>query len=393
VRVAIVTESFLPTLNGVTTSVLRVSEFLTQRGDEVMVIAPQVPGATDDDLPAGLQVHRVPSLAYREFPVGLPHPMVQTLLAHFQPDVLHAASPFLLGYQALLAAKKLRIPSVAIFQTDVAGFAKRNALGATERFAWWAVANIHNTADLTLVPSQTSKRQLEECGVSQLDHWARGVDLRGFHPEHRRDNSTAAFRRDIAPRGQVVVGYVGRLAPEKNVERLASLRGLDNLHVVVVGDGPSKGSVKKALSGISHTMTGALRGEALHRIYGAFDVFVHTGEEETFGQTLQEAHASGLPVIAPAIGGPLDLVDHGTDGLLFGPGDDVALAHAVGTLRDHGALREQMGEAGRRKVLGRDWASVCSQLVGYYQQVMDSSVADKVDSAGQTRFRSLEHVA
>ena len=389
-RIAIVTESFLPTLNGVTTSVLRVSEYLAARHHEVMIIAPQVPGASDNELPAGVTVHRVPSLAYRQFPVGLPHPMVQTLLGEFRPDVLHAASPFLLGYQALLAAKKLEIPSVAIFQTDVAGYAKRNQLGSAEKFAWWVVSKIHNTADLTLVPSETSRTQLEECGVTSLAHWARGVDLAGFHPDHRNAAETQSFRRRVASRGELIVGYVGRLAPEKNVERLAAVRGIENMHVVVVGDGPSQQSVKTALSGIPHTLTGALRGTALHRIYGAFDVFVHTGEEETFGQTLQEAHASGLPVVAPAIGGPLDLVAHGKDGLLYAAGDDRALADAVTTLRDYPALRAQMGEAGRRKVLSRDWSMVCAELVGHYRSVCEQP-AEAAAVVGA--FRSVERVA
>ncbi len=372
-RVAIVTESFLPTLNGVTNSVLRVCDYLRSEGHDVMVIAPQVAGSdtaeVHNEVPEGVSVHRVPSVAYREFPVGLPHPMVSALLHKFRPDVLHAASPFLLGYQALLAAKKLGIASVAIFQTDVAGYANRNALGATERFAWWVVSRIHNTADLTLVPSQTSRDQLEKCGVDAIAHWARGVDVEGFHPAHKSDPDVVRLKESFSPQQEVVIGYVGRLAPEKNVERLAALKGLKGVHVVVVGDGPSADSVKTALRGVPHTMTGALRGEELHKIYGAFDLFVHTGEEETFGQTLQEAHASGLPVIAPAIGGPLDLIDHGRDGLLYRSGDDAGMRAAVELLVRDAALRARMGEAGRRKVLGRDWGSLCSELVGYYRQV------------------------
>jgi len=390
VRVAIVTESFLPTLNGVTTSVLRVSDYLASRNHEVMIIAPQVPGASEVDLPTGVRLHRVPSLAYRQFPVGLPHPMVQTLLSEFRPDILHAASPFLLGYQALLAARKLGIPSVAIFQTDVAGYAKRNQLGSAEKFAWWVVSKIHNTADLTLVPSETSRTQLEDCGVTSLAHWARGVDLTGFHPDHRHTTEIESFRHQIAPRGEIIIGYVGRLAPEKNVERLGVLAEVPGIHVVIVGDGPSRPSVTNALSNIPHTLTGALRGPALHRIYGAFDIFVHTGEEETFGQTLQEAHASGLPVIAPAIGGPLDLVAHGKDGLHFAPGDDEALAEAVRMLRDYPLLRAQMGEAGRRKVLSRDWSAVCAELVEHYRSVMKPAVTARVATSG---VRSVERVA
>jgi len=372
-RIAIVTESFLPTLNGVTNSVLRVCDYLVSQGHRVMIIAPHVAdGLTDAhrrEIPDGVTVHRVPSVAYREFPVGLPHPMVSALLQQFRPDVLHAASPFLLGYQALLAAKRLGIASVAIFQTDVAGYAKRNALGATERFAWWVVSRIHNTADLTLVPSHTSKEQLEKCGVEKIAHWARGVDVEGFHPAHKSEPLVAQWKREFSPQGEVVVGYVGRLAPEKNVERLAALKGIKGLHVVIVGDGPSAAGVKSALRGIPHTMTGALRGTPLQRVYGTFDLFVHTGEEETFGQTLQEAHASGLPVIAPAVGGPLDLVEHGRDGLLFPAGDDAGIRTAVELLVADASLRARMGEAGRRKVLGRDWGALCAELVGYYQQV------------------------
>lgn len=372
-RIAIVTESFLPMLNGVTNSVLKVSEYLVQQGHRVMIIAPHVADSRSSghqrEIPDGVVVHRVPSVAYREFPVGLPHPMVSALLQQFRPDVLHAASPFLLGYQALLAAKKLGIASVAIFQTDVAGYAKRHALGATERFAWWVVSRIHNTADLTLVPSHTSRQQLAQCGVEKIAHWARGVDVEGFHPAHKSDPAVARWKQSFSPQGEVVVGYVGRLAPEKNVERLAALKGLPHTHIVVVGDGPSAANVKSALRGVPHTMTGALRGSDLQKVYGTFDVFVHTGEEETFGQTLQEAHASGLAVIAPAVGGPLDLVDHGRDGLLYPAGDDGAVRAAVEALVGDSALRARMGEAGRRRVLGRDWGALCAELVGHYHRV------------------------
>lgn len=387
-RVAIVTESFLPTLNGVTNSVLRVCDYLVSHGHDVMVIAPQVSRSdlahSPAEVPGGVVVHRVPSVAYREFPVGLPHPMVSALLQQFRPDILHAASPFLLGYQALLAAKKLGIASVAIFQTDVAGYAKRNALGATERFAWWVVSRIHNTADLTLVPSRTSSEQLEKCGVDNIAHWGRGVDVEGFHPAHKSDPAVTRWKQSFAPLGEVVVGYVGRLAPEKNVERLAALRGLAHTHVVVVGDGPSNDSVESVLRGIPHTMTGALRGADLQKVYGTFDVFVHTGEEETFGQTLQEAHASGLPVIAPAIGGPLDLIDHERDGLLYPAGDDAGVRAAVDRLVSAPELRAQMGEAGRRKVLGRDWGALCGQLVDYYHEVRaEAAQVVSLDSATQ----------
>jgi phosphatidylinositol alpha 1,6-mannosyltransferase len=124
--------------------------------------------------------------------------------------------------------------------------------------------------------------------------------------------------------------------------------------------------VKRQLAGMPVTWLGALTGGDLAAAYASFDVFLHTGTEETFGQTIQEAHASGLPVVAPRAGGPIDLVRHGENGYLFEPGDDAQLSAYVEALHLDGALRSRMGEAGRRNVLGRSWQSVCDELVGYY---------------------------
>jgi phosphatidylinositol alpha 1,6-mannosyltransferase len=120
------------------------------------------------------------------------------------------------------------------------------------------------------------------------------------------------------------------------------------------------------------TWLGALRGEELAAAYASFDGFVHTGTEETFGQTIQEAHATGLPVIAPRSGGPIDLVEHGVTGYLYDPSDDTQLAAYTEALVRDDALRARMGEAGRRSVLGRSWESVCGELVGHYESVIEA---------------------
>lgn len=365
-RVAIVTESFLPTLNGVTTSVRKVLEHLRDRGDDAIVIAPQ---SGDLHEYAGFPVHRVPAIAYRSFPVGLPNPLVQALLARFRPDVVHAASPFLLGAQAIGAAGRLGIPTVAVFQTDVAGYARRNRLGAATGLAWQIVRRVHAGADLTLVPSSASMDDLRAAGLHDLARWGRGVDLETYHPRRRSEPRVQRLHRRLAPGGECVVGYVGRIAPEKQVERLASLRGIPNVRLAIVGDGPSLGVARRALAGMPVSWLGVLSGEELADAYASFDVFVHAGTEETFGQTLQEAHATGLPVVAPRAGGPIDLVDHGHDGFLFTPGGD-GMRTAIGALAGDAELRARMGEAGRRAVLGRSWNTVCDELVGHYQAVI-----------------------
>lgn len=368
-RVAVVTESFLPTVNGVTNSVCKVLDHLERRGHEAIVIAP---AAGAPKRYSSFRVHEVPALDYRQFPVALPSPRVQRLIDDFAPDLVHAASPFLLGGQALFAAKIRRIPSVAIFQTDVAGYSKRNNLRAMEDVAWWMIRRIHNTADLTLAPSTTSIHDLEDAGIGPLGLWGRGVDLERYHPRNRLTGTSQRLRKRLHAGEKVVVGYVGRVAPEKQLERLSALRGIPNAQFVVVGDGPSMDAVTRELKGMPVHFAGRLSGADLAHAYASFDVFVHTGTEETFGQTVQEAHATGLPVVAPYAGGPIDLVDHGGDGYLFDPrsAGDSDLRRWVERLVADPELRARMGEAGRRRVRDRSWERICDELLGHYERVI-----------------------
>lgn len=370
-RVAVVTESFLPTISGVTTSVCKVLEHLARTGHDAILIAPA--GAPAQF--AGFPVHTVSAVNYRQFPVGLPSPQLQRLLADFRPDVLHAASPFLLGAAAIAAATRLGVPSVAVFQTDVAGYAARNRLGPATGLAWRFVRWVHEGASLTLAPSSASLADLRRVGVPRLDTWTRGVDLEGYHPNRKNDPGTRALRARLSPAGEVVVGYVGRLAPEKQVERFRALRGLDGIRLAIVGDGPAEPSVRRALAGMPVTWLGRLSGRELAEAYASFDVFLHAGTEETFGQTLQEAHSAGLPVVAPRAGGPIDLVEHGVTGYLFAPDTDSDLRRGVARLVSDGPLRRRMGEAGRRGVLGRSWEKVCDTLLGHYERVIDERSA------------------
>jgi phosphatidylinositol alpha 1,6-mannosyltransferase len=227
-------------------------------------------------------------------------------------------------------------------------------------------------------------------GVPRLAMWARGVDLGSFHPNLKHDPAVTALRERIAPEypvptldgavRDVIVGYVGRMAPEKQVERLRALRGLTGIRLALVGDGPSVPSIRRALAGLPVTWLGRLDGRELAVAYASFDLFVHAGTEETFGQTIQEAHAAGLPVVAPYAGGPIDLVTHGEDGYLFRPDNDTDLRHWVRRLVRDPALRARMGEAGRRTVLGRSWPTLCAELLDYYQEAIDERCAVRADT-------------
>ncbi|WP_197378257.1 glycosyltransferase family 4 protein [Mycolicibacterium mengxianglii] len=365
-RVAIVAESFLPNVNGVTNSVLRVLEHLRRTGHEALVIAPDTPRGEPaaDKLYDGIRVHRVPAMMFPKvtsLPLGVPRPRMVGVLRGFDPDVVHLASPALLGYGGLHAARHLKVPTVAVFQTDVAGFAASYGAGALSRAAWAWTRHLHSRADRTLAPSTAAMEDLAAQRVPRVHKWARGVDVTGYAPSARDEE----LRRSWSPGGKPIVGFVGRLAPEKHVERLVSLGGRDDLQLVIVGDGIDRQKLQSLLP--TAVFTGALYGEQLAAAYASMDVFVHPGEHETFCQAVQEAMASGLPVVAPNAGGPRDLVAPWRTGLLLDvPEFESRLPEAVDHLISE---RPRYALAARRSVLGRTWPAICDELLGHYAAV------------------------
>jgi phosphatidylinositol alpha 1,6-mannosyltransferase len=370
-RVAIVTESFLPIINGVSNSLIPVVEHLVRGGHQALVIAP---GAGPDSY-HGVPVVRLPAVdlpVVDSIPVGVPTRKVVTALRDFRPDVVHLASPVIVGALGLWAARRLGARTVAVYQTDIAGFADSYGLGFAARTAWRWIRRVHSGADRTLAPSTSAAAALAAHGVPRVHRWARGVDIEHFCPS-RRDE---ALRAQLAPGGEVLVGFVGRLAPEKKLLRLSALQDLPGIRLVVVGDGPDRRQLAKALP--AAVFPGFLTGVQLAQAYASLDVFVHTGPFETFCQTVQEALASGLPVIAPDAGGPRDLVAHGRTGFLLPetgkPDADAtfgdALRRAVLTLAHDSALRTRYGAAARRSVLGRTWPALCDELIAHYAELI-----------------------
>lgn len=361
-RVAVVTESFLPQVNGVTNSVLRVCEQLTRQGHQTLVIAP---GAGPVEW-AGVPVVRTPSFplpGYRDFRVARRFPGMMTTLRDFEPDVVHLASPALLGAQGAIAAHRLGIPSVAIYQTDLAGFACRYRLDIAENAVWRRLRKVHGLAARTLAPSRHAVQQLQDNGVERVARWARGVDLGRFHPA-RRD---PALRRCLGPDGELVVGYVGRLAHEKQLGLLAAVQDMPGTRLVIVGDGPQRKQLQSELPGAN--FLGFQSGEKLATTFASLDVFIHAGSHETFCQAAQEALSSGVPVVAPAAGGLLDLVHDGENGRLFEPGSGADLARCVRALVDDSPGRRRMSRQARRSVQGRSWDVIGRELTQHYREV------------------------
>ena len=295
-RVAIVAESFLPNVNGVTNSVLRVIEHLRRTGHEALVIAPDTPRGEPpaDKVHDGIRVHRVPSRMFPKvtsLPLGVPRPRMVGVLRGFEPDVVHLASPALLGYGGLHAARYLGVPTVAVFQTDVAGFAESYGVG----FAAAGGVGVDAAPALPCRPhAGTVDRGDGKPGRPSASRGCTSGRAASTSPVSRRRRVTTSLRRRWSPDGKPIVGFVGRLAPEKHVERLAVLAAATTFSWSSSATASTATSSKPLMP--SAVFTGALYGEELAAAYASMDVFVHPGEHETFCQAVQEAMASGLPV-------------------------------------------------------------------------------------------------
>ncbi|GAB3062185.1 glycosyltransferase family 4 protein [Sediminivirga luteola] len=369
-KIALLAESFLPHMNGVTNSVLQVLRCLAADGHEALVLAPRS-GEITADL-HGARTTLLPSAPLPSYPdvrVALASVRKLTrIMRDFDPDVVHLASPFVLGWQGQLAAESLGTPTVAVYQTDVISYAEKYGVRGAAPLVAGHISRLHKRATLNLAPSSASEAQLNGLGVDRLRRWGRGVDVNRFSPARRSE----AWRSRIAP-GKVLIGYVGRLAPEKQVEDLRALHNIPGAQLVIIGDGPSRDLLERMLPGA--VFTGFLSGDALAEAIASLDVFVHPGESETFCQTIQESLVSGVPVVATGRGGPVDLVRSSVDGWLYRPGDLSDLRSRVADLAGDDAKRRSFAAAARESVRNRTWEALTAQLLGHYREARTLALA------------------
>jgi phosphatidylinositol alpha 1,6-mannosyltransferase len=376
-RVLIATESFLPRSNGVTNSVLRSAHHLREAGNEVVILAPGKGPASVGDI----RIERVPAISLNTVAqVDLALMRVKQMcgrLTDFAPDVIHLASPFLLGDQVRKAAQLLDVPTVAVYQTDVTGFASFYGLSAVSYLAERRVKKIHCNVDINLVPSTHSGKYLESLGARNISVWGRGVDLRQFNPAHRSTDLRKSWGADSET---IVIGFAGRLAPEKKVENLRALRDIAQLtsrkiKVVIIGDGPSRERLQRTLP-LAY-FTGHLHGAELGIAIASLDLLISTGENETFCQVIQEGFASGLPVIAPATGGPVDLVIPGLNGFLYEPGSLQSLRMSALKIVSEREKISALGRNGQQMVQKRTWAALSDELIGHYERAIKMNQAKR----------------
>ena len=365
-RVAIVAESFLPQVNGVTNSVLRVLDFLKKNNHEAIILAPDSNGSPVEY--AGFEILPIPAVNFKGLiPLALPQQLAKAKLIEFSPDVIHLASPALLGNYIAKFAKRSGIPSLSVYQTDIAGFANNYGLQLANNTLSKFVAKVHSNTDRTLAPSTSACDYLTGLGVPEVKLWQRGVDSERYRPENRSETLRSQLLG--ARPDRTLIGYVGRLAHEKRLEDLIDLDNQDDVQLVIVGDGPIRSRLERKLP--NAIFTGFKSGFDLAQLYASLDIFIHTGQHETFCQSIQEALASGIPVIAPNLGGPVDLVQDGVTGYLINTGNFKEIRRVVRLIQNSDPVL--LRRLTRDSVVKRTWTSINRELISHYRDLIQTT--------------------
>lgn len=366
-RVAIFSEAFFPKVDGVSKSAYMTLRYLQATGREVLVFAPDIaPPQVGES-----RVVPLPSISFPYAPetrMAFPTPMIRRELDEFQPDVIHLFSPAWMGSFGMREGRRRGLPIVANYQTDLPGYAK-------DHYGFTMLAepinaflrNLHNRCHVNLVASQTIINQLQDDGYRRLYSWKRGVDSIRFTPENRSAEMRERLLNGRDPDSLLCV-YVGRVAPEKRINLLLEVAKTPDLALTIVGDGAARPELEQQFAKTDTHFTGYIYGDDLAKVYASADVFMFTGPNETFGQVVQEAMASGLPAVIINQGGILDLVQDGVNGF-WCDDNPQSFVKAALKLKDEN-LRAEMGRKSRKLAEQTPWSAIMEQLELHYSQAV-----------------------
>ncbi|WP_345238937.1 glycosyltransferase family 1 protein [Pontibacillus salipaludis] len=368
-KIAIVTETFLPSTDGVVTRLKEAIKYLRSQQHEVIVIAPDL-GVYEYEgaIVEGVKTTTLPFYKYRPF--SLPNKVVKSLLQKHNPDIVHVVNPALVGVSGVKYAKELNLPLLASYHTHVPKYLDYYKLYAFKPLLWWHFKRLHNQADLNLCTSQAVKDELDEEGFHNVHVWKRGVAVDRYSPEHYSQEMRSRLTGG-EPHKKLLV-FVGRLAAEKEIHKLKPLlEQRDDVRLAIVGDGPAREQVEKTFEDTTAIFTGFLHGDELNQAFASADAFIFPSVTETLGLVILEAMASGLPVIAAKSGPTMEQVEDGRTGLLFENEDTQSLIEAVEKIED-AELMQTLRENARAEAEKFSWTKPSAQLLEYYEQVLGS---------------------
>ncbi|MFN3750208.1 MAG: glycosyltransferase family 4 protein [Thiobacillus sp.] len=361
-RIAVVTETYPPEVNGVAMTLGRLVDGLQVRNHQVQLIRPRQHAGDAPQPTATLSEHLQRGIAlprYDGLKMGLPAKTALTKLWTLQrPDVVQIATEGPLGWSALAAANKLRLPVASDFHTNFHSYSNHYGLGLLRRAIVAYLRKFHNKADVTLVPTEGIRRELLASGYENIEVIGRGVDTRLFHPGRRDTGLRDAWG---VRENETVALYVGRLAAEKNLALVFrawdAMREADpTVRLVLVGDGPERAGWQARRP--DAIFCGTRIGEALAAHYASADVFLFPSLTETWGNVTIEAMASGLAVVAYDCAAAEEVIRDGENGLVAPPEDEAAFVTRAVSLAGSGALRQRLGRAAAARAAQLSWDAI-----------------------------------
>jgi glycosyltransferase involved in cell wall biosynthesis len=378
-RVAVVSETYPPEVNGVAATIARVVDGLRDRGHELQLVRPRQ-GRGDEALQdqgfAEVLMRGLPIPRYPQLKMGLPsRQQLLRLWASQRPDVVHIVTEGPLGWSALQAASHLKLPVVSDFRTNFHAYSRHYGVAWLRTPIMAYLRKFHNRTSCTMVPTEGLRAELQAAGFRGLRVVSRGVDTRQFDPSRR----SVALRASWGARPtDLVVLCVGRLAAEKNLDVL--LRAFESLkaedpsaRLVLVGDGPERAALQQRCP--EAHFAGLRRGDDLAAHYASADLFLFPSVTETFGNVVPEAMASGLPVVGFDYAAARQMVRHGDNGLLVAYDDGEAFRAAAQRLAGQLGWVRAMGAQARVTACGLEWGRIIQQVEQVYTTAISQPLA------------------
>lgn len=375
-RIAIVTETFPPEVNGVAMTLGRIVGGLLHRGHDVQVVRPRQRKESDNAPRDGLDevLSKGISLpAYGELQFGLPSKnRLTSLWTQKRPDIVHVVTEGPLGWSAVAAARKLQLPTTSSFHTNFQSYSQHYGIGLFKSPIESYLRKLHNRTQATMVPTRAMVQELQTRGYNNVTLLSRGVAVEQFSPVHRSD----ALRQSWGVAGDdLVVLLVGRLAKEKNVGLVVSayralLANAPRTKLVFVGDGPLRGALEQACPD-AH-FAGVRKGDDLAAHYASADLFFFASVTETFGNVVPEALASGLALVSYDCAAAKELITSDDNGILAPTGDDIAFVSACVSLAADPVRIQRYREKAVTSVAHRSWDSVYDSFIQTLRHVLDN---------------------
>lgn len=342
--------------------------YLREMGDEVMVVT------THEGVPEEFYGAKLigslsfPCPWYQKVPLSLAlSPRIINEVAQFKPDIIHASSPGIMVFGALIIAKLLCVPLVMSYHTHVPVYIPRYTFSWLVTPMWMIIKFLHRAADLTLVPSAALAEELQAARVTAANKirlWNKGVDSESFHPKFRSHEMRLRLSNGEPEKPLIV--HVGRLGVEKSLDLLKRvMEQLPDIRIAFIGDGPYRAELEEMFMGMPAVFTGMLGGDELSQAYASGDIFVMPSESETLGLVVLEAMSSGLPVVVARAGGLIDIIpkeQEGKTGFCFNPGEVKDCVTKLKALLNNHDLRETIGLAARKEMEKYDWRAATKKI-------------------------------